>query len=159
MGFVKRNDTTKAKITVENFDSIKQQFLLDIKNVVQMDEITFQLVINWDQTGIHYVPVSEWMMEKEGSKRIEIVGIDDKSLAGDYLGKSPRSLPLIHFPNNWHVTFSPNHWSNEETMRCYIQKIIIPYIVKKREVLKLAATHPALVVFDNLSGQCTEDLL
>ena len=88
-------------------------------------------------------PVSEWMMEKKGSKRIEIVGIDDKrqlaavfvgSLAGDYLapqliyqGKSPRSLPLIHFPNDWHVTFSPNHWSNEETMRCYIQKNIIPY--------------------------------
>ena len=92
-------------------------------------------------------PVSEWMMEKKGSKRIEIVGIDDKrqlaavfvgSLAGDYLapqliyqGKSPRSLPLIHFPNNWHVTFSPNHWSNEETMRCYIQKNIIPYWARR----------------------------
>ena len=34
IGFVKRKGTTKAKITVENFDSIKQQFLLDIKNVV-----------------------------------------------------------------------------------------------------------------------------
>ena len=174
MGFVKRKGTTKAKITVENFDSIKQQFLLDIKNVVQMDEIPFQLVINWDHTGIHYVPVSDWTMEKEGSKRIPIVGIDDKrqltavftgSLAGDFLvpqliyqGKSPRSLPLIHFPNDWHVTFSPNHWSNEETMKCYIQKIIIPYIVKKREELKLAAIHPALVVFDNFNGQCTEDL-
>ena len=132
------------------------------------------LVINWDQTGIHYVPVSDWTMKKEGSKRIPIVGIDDKrqltavfagSLAGDFLvpqliyqGKSPRSLPLIHFPNDWHVTFSPNHWSNEETMKCYIQKIIIPYIVKKREELKLAAIHPALVVFDNFNGQCTEDL-
>ena len=44
-----------------------------------MDEVPPELVINWDQTGIHYVPVSSWTMEKEGSKRIEIVVIDDKS--------------------------------------------------------------------------------
>ena len=31
IGFVKRKATTKAKLTVENFKALKQQFLLDIK--------------------------------------------------------------------------------------------------------------------------------
>ena len=45
-------------------------FLLDVKNVVQMDEISEDMIVNWDQTGINYVLVSSWNMEEEGSKRI-----------------------------------------------------------------------------------------
>ena len=68
MGYVKRRASTKAKVTVQNFEEIKAQFLLDIKVIVEMEEIPFNLIINWDQTGIHYVPVGSWTMEKEGSK-------------------------------------------------------------------------------------------
>ena len=78
MGFVKRRASTKAKIEIKNFEEVKAQFLLDIKVVCEMEEIPFDMVINWDQTGIHYVPVGSWMMEKEGAKRIEIVAVDDK---------------------------------------------------------------------------------
>jgi hypothetical protein len=37
-----------------------------------------ELVINWDHTGIHYVPVGNWMLAEQGSKRVEIAGVDDK---------------------------------------------------------------------------------
>ena len=91
---------------IQNFDELKTQFLLDIKVVVEMDEIPPALVINWDQTGIHYVPVASWTMDKEGSKRVEIVAVDDKqqitavfagSLAGDFLppqliSKAPQNV-------------------------------------------------------------------
>ncbi len=63
MGFVKRRASTKAKVTIEDFQKIKEQFLLDIKVIVQMENIPSDLVINWDQTGMHYVPVSSWTME------------------------------------------------------------------------------------------------
>ena len=63
MNYVKQKSTTKAGITVRNFDKIKDQFLLDIKGVKMMEEIPDELVVNWDQTGIKYVPVSEWTME------------------------------------------------------------------------------------------------
>ena len=43
-----------------------------------MDEIPPELVINFDQTGIRYVPATLWTMEKEGAKRVEIIGKDDK---------------------------------------------------------------------------------
>ena len=36
------------------------------------------LVLNWDQTAVHYVPVSNWTMAVEGFKKVSIAGIDDK---------------------------------------------------------------------------------
>ena len=96
-----------------------------------MDEVPTQLIINWDQTGINYVPVANWTMEQVGSNRIEIIGKDDKrqltavfecSMAGDFLlpqlvyqGKTNRYLPQYKFPAGWpwDITFTENHWSNQ----------------------------------------------
>ena len=66
IGFVKRKDTTKAKMSIEYFEEVKKEYLLDIKLVISMDEIPEDLVINLDQTGIHYIPVSDWAMAEEG---------------------------------------------------------------------------------------------
>ena len=98
-------------------------------------------------------------MEKEGSKRVEIAGIDDKRQItvlfgcyniGDFLpiqiiykGKTKRCLPSFAFPPDWHATFSHNHWSNE---RDYINKVLHPYIKKKAE-LKLPSDQRALLLF------------
>ena len=44
----------------------------------QNGKIPDSLVINWDQTGIQYIPVNSWTMEKEGATRVEITGLKDK---------------------------------------------------------------------------------
>ncbi len=49
-----------------------------MKCVVKMEEIPDALIINWDQTAMKIVPSSSWTMEKRGTKRVEIVAIDDK---------------------------------------------------------------------------------
>ena len=101
-------------------------------------------------------------MDKEGSKRVEIAGVDDKrqitavfagSLTGDFLppqliykGTTHRCLPTVQFPSGWHITCSENHWSNESTMKAYIERILLPYVHHKRKELKLAADYPALVI-------------
>ena len=59
---------------MENFAELKSNYLLEIKNVMVMDEIPAQLVINFDQTGLNIVPTSDWTMEAEGSKRVEVIG-------------------------------------------------------------------------------------
>ena len=59
--FIKSNGLRKTK-GVEHFEEVRQEFLLEIKNVVTMDEIPLDLVINFDQTGINYIPVSSWTM-------------------------------------------------------------------------------------------------
>ena len=44
-------------------------------------------------------------------------------------------------------------------MRDYINKILIPYIKKKRTELKLPSDQRALVLFDKFKGQCTSSIL
>ncbi len=82
MGFVKRRASTKAKVTPADFEMHKLhkgQFLFDVITIAKTEEISRALVTNWDHTGIHYVPVSLGTKVKEGSKRVEIAGIEDKS--------------------------------------------------------------------------------
>ena len=59
----------------------------------------------------------------------------------------------------WDITHTPNHWSNEDTMERYFENMIVPYVTKKREELKLAKDFPALMIFDCFKGQVTEGFL
>ena len=106
-----------------------------------MDGIPAELIVNWDQISINYIPVASWTMKSEDAKKVEIVAEDDKcqitalavlagSLKSDFLplqisyeGKTTRCLPVVKFPSDWHITFSLNHWSNREIMHNYIVKI------------------------------------
>ena len=63
-GYVKQRASTKAKVNVDDFEAAKAQFLLDTSAVVQMEAILNDLIINWDQTGIHYIPVGSWTKGK-----------------------------------------------------------------------------------------------
>ena len=153
---VKRKACSKNKVSPEHFDSVKEQFLLNIKQLVDLEDIPPALIINWDQTAINYVPPASWTMEVEGSKRVDLAGKDDKrqitacfagTMEGDFLppqlvyeGKTPRCLPQVDFPNDWHIAYSGSHWCNESTMQEYIDVIILPYINMKKE-MKLPSNH------------------
>lgn len=79
MNMVKRKGTTSKKtFVVENYEQEKLKYLNKINQKMKSKNIPAELVINWDQTGINIVPVSQWTMDVEGSKRVEITGIDDK---------------------------------------------------------------------------------
>ena len=163
MGYVKRKACSKAKVDVPQCEQLKNDFLLEIKTIVSMDEIPPELVLNFDQTGLNDVPISHWNMHKEGVKRVEVVAKDDKrqltavfagSMSGDclpaqliYEGKTDRCFPHYQFPSTWHVTKTGKHWSNEQTMKEYFDKIIVPYIQEKKKALKLSTEHPALLIF------------
>ena len=86
-----------------------------IKNIATTHKIANQLVFNWDQTGINIVLASDWTMAEEGSKQVEVCGLDDKrevtalliaTLSGQllspqilYAGKTPRCHPSQSFPS------------------------------------------------------------
>ena len=76
MGYVKRKATTKGKVTVEAFETIKVSFLDDVYATVVMEDISHERIINWDHTGLHYVPVSSCTMAKKGSTHVPVAGID-----------------------------------------------------------------------------------
>ena len=78
IGFVKRKGSTSAKVPAPEFEKRMDQYLLGIRAEVIINDIPPSLVINWDQTAIHLVPMSAWTMSKQGKQSILIAGLDDK---------------------------------------------------------------------------------
>ena len=174
MGYVKRRGTTKCKMSADNFEAKKATFLDEVLSTIVLEEIPPQMVFNWDQTGLNLVPSSSWTMEVKGAKRVEIAGMNDKrqitavfcgTLDGSFLpvqlvykGKTKRCHPQYKFPVDWHITNSPNHWSNEATMIDYIKKIIVPYVEDVRKDIGVQ-DQAALAIFDNFRGQMTDKVI
>lgn len=92
MGFVKRRASTKAKVSIENFEEVKAQFLLDIKAVVEFEEIPFDLIINWDQTGINYV-CTHGVVDYGKRRSKKEAGVDDKRQITAVFAGSLRRFP------------------------------------------------------------------
>lgn len=142
--------------------------------VRQTKEVPPELIFNWDQTGIIIVPGLKLTMELKGSKRVEIIGISDKrqittvfcgTMTRDFLppqliyqGKATACLPRYTFPDDWQVTYTHNHWSNECTMKVYVNEVPVPYVVRTRKELKLSSDQPALAIYDAFKGQMTEEI-
>ena len=79
MKFVQRKATTsKSKSSFTDFAVKKAEFLDAVAEAVVMEEIAAELVLNWDQTGMKLVPSSVWTMERQGERRVEMVGVNDK---------------------------------------------------------------------------------
>ena len=97
------------------------------------------MIVNFDQTGTKMVRVSEWTMEIQGSKQIDVVGLDDKrevttllaiSHSGNllppqeiYAGKTERCHLNVNVPDGWDVTHSETHRSTKYTMLEYIDMV------------------------------------
>ena len=129
MDFVQRKATTsKSKYTVADFAELEKSFLYSVVEIVTMEEISPQLVFNWDQTGMYIVPLSFWT----SSKRIKLVGIKGKhqinatfccTIQGSFLpvqliykSSTRRCHPKHKFPAGWDITLSKKHWLNENTI-------------------------------------------
>ena len=175
MGYVKRKGSNAGKLSLSHFTELQEQFLADIKAEVLMKDIPQGLIFNWDQTAIELVPTGQWTMNRAGAKMIPIAHSDDKrqvtavfaaTMTGKYLptqviykGKTERCHPMVKAPQGWDIWHSENHWSNQNTMKRYIEKIIIPFVTQTREALALDKTQPALAIFDCFRGQTTPAIL
>ena len=173
MGYVKRKCSNAGKVAVPRFLEIQGDFLADIQAEVVMNEIPAEFVLNWDQTALHLVPTGQWTMHKSGEKVVPITNSDDKrqitavlavTMSGEYLppqliykGKTERCHPAGEVPDGWDIWHSHNHWSNEETMLRYVEKVIVPFVDDKRATLQLDKAHPALAIFDCFRGQTTPE--
>jgi len=61
---------------VESFEILKEQFL---EMFTSREKVSESLVFNWDQTAIKYASVSNWIMEKKGTKKVRLARLDEKS--------------------------------------------------------------------------------
>ena len=131
------------------------------------------LNLNLDQTPLSYVCSASHTLHEKGAKSVPLVGKGKKkqitgmftvTMSGLFLamqliheGKTPQCLPQgISFPENFNLTFTPNHWSIEDKVIEHLEKVVFPFIVEKRKELPLPDEQKAILVFDVIKGQKTE---
>ena len=128
---------------------------------VLMNDIPIDLVF---QTSIQIIPTGEWTMHQASHKLVPITHSDDKlqitgvltvTATGKcffprliYKGKTVRCHPKLTIPTEWDIWHSENHWSTEETMIRYIEKVIFQFVEEERAELKLLMSYLALAIFD-----------
>lgn len=78
MNMMKRRGSSMAKPESKNLEELKSNFLGKIEELVTKYNIPPQLIINFDHTGVHLLPVSRWTMAEKGCDKVNIVGLDDK---------------------------------------------------------------------------------
>ena len=132
-------------------------------------------MINVDETPLKIVPVDKWTLEREGSKQVPVVGLEDKreitgllgcTLSGRmlppqliYEGKTERCHPSFTFPEKWDIWHSESHWCTHTTMTRYVEMVLEPWLECCREELALSPTQRALVVLDVYKAHRTSDVL
>lgn len=94
MGYVKRRGSTSTKLSVNEYEKIKENFLRKVSSAVEEHNIPPELVVNVDETDLHLIPVSNWTMEKEGSQKVKIEGMDDKREVTAVVGASSTGMLL-----------------------------------------------------------------
>src|SRR5690606_22792260 len=136
------------------------------------------LVINMNQTGVHLVPSAGWTVtyERINSAAMAVLGAEDKrqitvclasSLDGELLplqlifqGKTDRSLPAAtaySLSSRADITCSENHWSSQQTMQRYIEKVILPYSERAIQRHTLHSDAEITLVLDGWSEHRSEE--
>ena len=134
------------------------------------NKIPPELVLNADQTPCSYVSVGRMTMAARNSLSVPIKGLTDKrnitltffiTLSGQFLpmqviyqGKTTASQPRgFKFPKGFSISQNPKHYSNEHETLTLIDKVVAPYVERKRKELELAPTQKALLIWDVFKGQ------
>ena len=173
MGFKRQLATTdKVSISPELHQEIQEAYLYSLVKKIQENDIPASLALNLDQTTSKFVPGCNKTLAKKGSKTVSIAGSTDKrmitatfviTLSGNFLpiqliygGKTKKSIPAVKFPDEFHVTANPKHYSNEKESLEMMRKIIIPYVEEESGRLHLSNSHPAVLIMDVFKGQMTD---
>ena len=103
-------------------------------------------------------------MAEEGSRQVEVCGLDDKSeipallaalLSGQLLSPqlpyaSKKVSPLPELSSGWDIYHSSTHWSTEGIMLHFVKEIIVPYVNATHECHGL--DQKALASFDDFAA-------
>jgi hypothetical protein len=139
--------------------------------LVKCYNMPLELVVDTDQIGIHLMlarGTRTW--EEKGSKSVIVVGQEDKRQVIEVVSSSStwhilpfqviftritkKCLPPMNTGQKlcknvgWHITNSSNHWSNLNTCKDFVQKILQPYRLKQVEVFGLNKETPIIWLID-----------
>ena len=74
----KREERTQSTNILWMISMLVKNCLCDVQVLMEMEHIPQDMVLNWDNTSINYVPISSGTMAKEDLRRVDIAGLGDK---------------------------------------------------------------------------------
>ena len=154
LGFVKRKATTSKQPVSPGFIyEVGFTFYSVIQRNINAYLIPPELVINTDQTPLRFYLAPTHILTKKGEASVPITNSSDYrqitgafgiSMAEEFLpiqliyqGKTNKCHPNYNFPNDFHITHTPNHWSSETKSLEMIDKIIMLYVKQQIADLQL----------------------
>ena len=141
--------------------------------VIKEHDIPIELHINSDQTQVVYAPGNRMTWSPIGAKQVAIVGVDEKraftlmvSVAADgtllpfqaiYMGSTKASLPNPAATNysdlqqagfKLEASGTKTYWSNQMTMKSFVNTALVPHLDKKKMELNLPPSQKSLWQID-----------
>ena len=128
-----------------------------------------KLIINSVRTGLQLVPVGDWTMAPDGSRRVEVAGltrcisqlhlhvysVENSSLRSSFIrAKLSDVIPSLHF----HIHLSSSDWVNKDTVKIFFEKVFVPYLSRIQQE-KQTTNQKALLIMDNFVAHYTGDVV
>ncbi|THU86591.1 hypothetical protein K435DRAFT_683283 [Dendrothele bispora CBS 962.96] len=168
-----RKGTRASHKTPENWKELCDRAALRKAYIIKEHDIPPELYVNSDQTQFLYAPGDKMTWADTGAKQVELQGEDEKraftlmvSVSADgallpfqaiYVGGTDRSCPAMSSPGYEEAMelgfiFEPSetktYWSNQQRMRSFVDKILVPYYDKCKIALGLPLSQHSLWEID-----------
>jgi hypothetical protein len=182
MRWSQRRATRAAqKLPINWEDVCEKSFLRLVYDVKELD-VPPELFVNSDQTQVTYSQGSGMTYAPTGAKQVSVVGEEEKraftamtSVSNSgvllpfqavYMGKSSRSCPNKSANSydeaeraGFHFEFSGTgtYWSNQKTMRSFVNDILVPYFTAQKMKLGLPPSQKCIWQIDVWAVHRSED--
>lgn len=182
MGWSMRKATQAAQKKPLDWEDQCERSAIRKAYLIKEHDIPASLWVNADQTQVVYAPGNRMTWTQTGSKDVSVVGVEEKraftlmvSVAANgtvlpfqaiYSGATHRSCPDPDAPfyteaisAGFRLKFSgtKTYWSNQITMRSYVNNILAPYFEAEKERLTLPKTQKSLWQLDVWSVHRSEE--
>lgn len=173
LGYSRRKSTQAAQKLPSNWEDQCERAAIRRAYLIKEEDIVAALIVNSDQTQVLYAPGDKVTWTEKGAKQVPVLGAEEKraftaliSVACDgtflplqaiYSGKTPRSCPSLNSPNHTDLinagcilqeSGTTTYWSNINTMKNFVNKILAPYFDAQKAALKLPTSQKSLWIID-----------
>ena len=173
LGWSIHHATQASQKKPQNWEDLCEHSFFRKAFAIKEEDIPNALYVNSDQTQVVYVPGNRMSWARKGAKQVALVGAKEKwaftllvSVAADgtalpfqaiYQGGTTKSLPSPHAPNMADVNAAgmlleflgtKTYWSNQKTMRNFVNEILTPYFEKTKAQLALPPSQKSLWQID-----------
>jgi hypothetical protein len=168
-----RKATRAAHKLPDNWEDQCEKSTFRKAYIIKEHDIPAELYVNSDQTQLVYAPGDKMTWAERGANQVSLTGTDEKraftlmvSVASDgtllpfqaiYQGLTNRSCPSASSPDYQNAlaagfqlvcSGTNTYWSNQETMKLFVNDILAPYYDNKKKALGLPKDQKSLWQID-----------